>query len=67
MAFKTSKSDRIVKASLPRKLPKNIIEEVEKGNEAAVEISFESSLLRLIYEKLLLDRLIILQALRMLV
>jgi hypothetical protein len=33
MAFKISKSGRIVKASLPRKLPKGIINEVEKGNK----------------------------------
>lgn len=36
MAFKISKSGRIVKASLPRKLPKEIITEVEKGNKISL-------------------------------
>lgn len=36
MAFKISKSGRIVKASLPRKLPKEIIDRVEKGNNTSV-------------------------------
>ena len=35
MAFKISKSGRVVRASLPRKLPKQIIEEVESGNVIA--------------------------------
>jgi len=36
MAFKISKSGRIIKASLPRKLPKEIINEVEKGNKISL-------------------------------
>jgi hypothetical protein len=35
MAFKVTKNGHVVRASLPRKLPKFIIEKVEEGNEKA--------------------------------
>ncbi len=43
MAYKVSKSGRIVKASLPRKLPKEVIEQVEKGNSISQAFLLKAS------------------------
>jgi hypothetical protein len=54
MAFKVTKNGHIVRAALPRKLPKSIIEKVEMGNEKASAFAQKAQMIlskaKVIYE-----------------